>query len=147
MFSARFCIADTTYQRKDEDCWNRVVRGNWGGIARDSRQSSRFSGLCAPVRHGVTCRRITATEAIRTVVWCDKGVWEQLLEILIDKPDDEWLMIDVSHGKVHASGARGGKQEMSCTKVGSTQNASGRAQRAYCLLHKVQEQVVKRQTA
>ncbi|NQY82512.1 MAG: hypothetical protein HRT36_05720 [Alphaproteobacteria bacterium] len=37
---------------------------------------------------------------------------------MIDKPDDEWLMIGASHGKVHASGARGGDQEMSRTKGG-----------------------------
>ena len=30
-----------------------------------------------------------------------KGVWEKLLEILIDEPDYEWLMIDASHIKVH----------------------------------------------
>ena len=43
----------------------------------------------------------------------------ELLEILIDKPDEEWLMIDASHRKVHASSARGGHQEMSRTKGAS----------------------------
>ena len=33
--------------------------------------------------------------------WRRKGVWEKLLEILIDEPDYEWLMIDASHIKVH----------------------------------------------
>ena len=39
-----------------------------------------------------------------------KGIWEKLLEILIDEPDYEWLMIDASHIKVHphAAGAAGG---------------------------------------
>ena len=56
----------------------------------------QFSGSCALVRHGETCYRITGIGATRTVVWRDNGVWEKLLEILIDKPDDEWLMIDAS---------------------------------------------------
>ena len=46
----------------------------------------------------------------------------KLLEILIDDPDYEWLMIDASHIKVHpqAAGAKGGNQAMSRTKRGST---------------------------
>jgi hypothetical protein len=42
----------------------------------------------------------------------------------VDAPDDEWLMIDASHLKVHphAAGAKGGNQAMSRTKVGSTPN-------------------------
>ena len=53
--------------------------------------------------------------------WRDKGIWEKLLEILVDEPDFEWLMIDASHCKVHphAAGARGGNQDMSRTKGGS----------------------------
>ena len=45
------------------------------------------------------------------------------MEILIDEPDDEWLMIDASHCKVHphAAGAKGGNQDMSRTKGGPTQ--------------------------
>ena len=37
-----------------------------------------------------------------------EGVWEKLLQILIDEPDFEWLMIDTSHIKEHphAVGAR-----------------------------------------
>ncbi len=60
----------------------------------------------------------------RFIRWRDKGVWERLLENLIDNPDYEWLMIDASHCKVHphASGARGGNQDMSRTKGGSTQS-------------------------
>lgn len=54
--------------------------------------------------------------------WRDKGDWEKLLELLIKEPDFEWLMIDASHIKVHphASGARGGNQDMGRTKGGST---------------------------
>ena len=56
--------------------------------------------------------------------WRDKNIWGKLLEILIDNPDFEWLMIDTSHIKVHphAAGAVGGNQDMSRTKGGSTQS-------------------------
>ena len=49
------------------------------------------------------------------------GIWEKILEILINEPDYEWLMIDASHCKVHphATGAIGGNQGMSRTKGGS----------------------------
>lgn len=54
--------------------------------------------------------------------WRDRGVWEKLLEAVIDDPDFEWIMIDGSHIKVHphAAGAVGGNQHMSNTKGGST---------------------------
>jgi len=52
--------------------------------------------------------------------WRDRGVWEKLLDEVIDEPDFEWLMIDASHIKVHphAAGARGGNQKMARTKGG-----------------------------
>ncbi len=55
--------------------------------------------------------------------WRDKGVWENLLSIVIDEPDFEWLMIDASHVKVHphTAGAKGGNQEIGRTKGGLTQ--------------------------
>ena len=54
--------------------------------------------------------------------WVDKGLWENILEKIIDDPDYEWLMIDASHIKVHphAAGAVGGNQDMARTKGGST---------------------------
>jgi hypothetical protein len=56
--------------------------------------------------------------------WRDHGIWEFLLEQLIDKPDDDWLMMNASHIKVHpyAASAKGGNQDMNHTKGGSTQN-------------------------
>ncbi|CAI8048745.1 Uncharacterized protein y4sN [Geodia barretti] len=36
--------------------------------------------------------------------WRDRGVWEQLLDRVIDDPDFEWLMIDATHIKVHPHG-------------------------------------------
>ena len=50
------------------------------------------------------------------------GMWARLQDRLVKEPDDEWVMIDASHIKVHphASGAQGGNQEMGITKGGST---------------------------
>ena len=52
----------------------------------------------------------------------DKGIWEKLLEQLVDAPDFEWLMIDASHIKIHphAAGSPGGNEAMDKTKGGST---------------------------
>ncbi len=100
--------------------------GSWGGLAQDNR---------------------------RFIRWRDKGTWEKLLEVLIDDPDYEWLMIDASHCKVHphASGARGGNQSMSRTKGGSTQNCIWPWMRMVCrsglLLQKVQQQIAHRLAA
>ena len=52
--------------------------------------------------------------------WRDRGVWQDLLDTVIDEPDFEWLMIDSSHIKVHpdGTGARGGNQAIGRTKGG-----------------------------
>ncbi len=52
----------------------------------------------------------------------ERASGKKLLEILIDEPDYEWLMIDASHIKVypHATMAKGGNQNMAKTKGGST---------------------------
>jgi transposase len=60
--------------------------------------------------------------------WQDRGIWENLLEEVMDDPDFEWLMIDASHIKVHphAAGPPGGNQEMGRTKGGSIPNCTWR---------------------
>ena len=52
--------------------------------------------------------------------WRDRGVREQVPEVVIVEPDFEWLMIDASHCKIHphAAGAVGGNQDMRRTKGG-----------------------------
>ena len=54
----------------------------------------------------------------------------------MDDPDYEWLMIDATHIKVHPSavGAKGGNQEMSRTKGGSTPKYSWPWMRMVCWL-------------
>ncbi len=60
----------------------------------------------------------------RFIRWRNKGVWELLLEKVVDDPDYEWLMINATHIKVHphAADAQGGNQDMARTKGGSTRN-------------------------
>ena len=82
--------------------------------------------------------------------WRDAGIWEKLLEEVIDEPDYEWLIIDASHCKVHphAAGAKGGNQDMSRTKGGSTQRYIWPWMRMVCrsepLLLKVPAQIAKK---
>jgi len=86
----------------------------------------------------------------RFIRWRDKGIWERLLEILIDEPDYEWLMIDASHCKVHphAAGARSGNQDMSRTKGGLIPRYIWPWMRRVCrsesLLHKVPRRIARR---
>ena len=103
-------------------------KGLWGGIARDNR--TFINAVFWIMRTGAVWRDLSpdygswSNTHRRFIRWRDKGTWEKLLEILIDDPDYEWLMIDASHCKVHphAVGARGGNQDMSRTKGGLTQN-------------------------
>ena len=84
-------------------------RGQWGGIAQDNR---RFvNGVFWILRTGAPWRDLPpcygkwGTVYQRFRRWRDKGTWEKLLEILVDEPDFEWLMIDASHCKVHPHAA------------------------------------------
>ena len=111
-------------------CWNRIypdsedngeeLRRITGGL------STRCFGYCEREHPGVIYRRIMEWGTVhqRFIRWRRKGIWEKLLETLIDEPDYEWLMIDASHIKVHphAAGAKGGNQDMSRTKGGSIPN-------------------------
>jgi transposase len=101
-------------------------KGTWGGIARDNRNF--INAVFWILRTGAPWRDLPPDYGDwknthrRFCRWRDKGLWESLLEALINEPDYEWLMIDASHCKVHphAAGARGGNQSMSRTKGGST---------------------------
>jgi transposase len=99
-------------------------RGSWGGVAKDNRQF--INGVFWILRTGAPWRDLPPAYGDwknthrRFCRWRDKGIWEALLEQLIDEPDYEWLMIDASHIKVHphAAGAKGGSQMMNLTKGG-----------------------------
>jgi len=106
--------------------------GVWGGKARNNRQF--INAVFWILRTGAPWRDLPPSYGDwknthrRFCRWRDHGIWESLLEQLVDNPDCEWLIIDASHIKVHphAAGAKGGNQDMSRTKGGSTQTASGR---------------------
>ena len=101
--------------------------GDWGGTARDNRLF--INAVLWILRTGAPWRDLPPDYGNwnnthrRFCRWRDKGIWESLLEMAIDEPDFEWLMIDATHVKVHphAAGAVGGNQAMSRTKGGSTQ--------------------------
>ena len=100
--------------------------GVWGGRAQDNRRF--INAVFWILRTGAPWRDLPpdyggwSNTHRRFIRWRDKGVWEHLLEQLVDAPDFEWLLIDASHIKVHphAAGAKGGNQDMARTKGGST---------------------------
>ena len=61
--------------------------------------------------------------------WVKQGIWERILEAVLDEYDDnyEWIIIDASHIKVHphACGAVGGNQDMerTCLPAGRQKGA------------------------
>lgn len=101
-------------------------RGVWGGVAHNNRLF--INGVLWILRTGAPWRDLPSQYGgwknthRRFCRWRDRGGWENLLEVFIDLPDLEWLMMDASHVKVHqhATGARGGNQDMGRTKGGST---------------------------
>jgi transposase len=125
-----------THRRHDisDKLWGKLERhlpgrkGGWGSVARDNRLF--INAVFWILRTGSPWRDLPPDYGDwknthrRFCRWRDKGIWEFLLEELVDNPDYEWLMIDASHIKVHphAAGAKGGNQDMSRTKGGSTQN-------------------------
>ena len=71
-------------------------RGQWGGIAQDNRRF--INAVFWVLRTGAPWRDLPpdygkwGSVHQRFIRWRRKGVWEKLLEILIDEPDYEWLM-------------------------------------------------------
>lgn len=102
-------------------------KGCWGGVAQDNRLFINtvlwWLRTGAPVRDIPPDYRSWKNIHRPFCRWRDKGIWENLLNVVISDPDFEWLMIDASHSKVHphAAGAVGGNQQMGRTKGGSTQ--------------------------
>ncbi len=126
--------------------------GVWGGRAEDNRRF--LNAVFWILRTGAPWRDLPpqyggwSNTHRRFIRWRDKGIWEKLLERLVDAPDYEWLMIDASHLKVHphAAGAKGGNQAMSRIKGGSTPNYIWPWMRMVCrsefLLRKVPQRIV-----
>jgi transposase len=129
-------------------------RGDWGGIATDNRLF--INAVFWILRTGAPWRDLPPDYGDwknthrRFIRWRDKGIWEKLLELLMDDVDYEWLMIDSTHIKVHqqASGAVGGNQSMSVSKGGSTRKYTWPWMRMVCrselLLQKVPQLIALR---
>ena len=129
-------------------------KGTWGGNARDNRLF--INAVFWILRTGAPWRDLPPDYGDwknthrRFCRWRDKGIWDGLLEKLVDDADFEWLMIDASHVKVHphAAGAHGGNQAMARTKGGSTQKYTWpwmrMVCRSECLLQKVPQRIALR---
>jgi transposase len=128
-------------------------KGTWGGIARNNRKF--INAVLWILRTDAPWRDLPAEYGDwknthrRFCRWRDKGTWEFLLNRLIDEPDFEWLMIDVSHAKVHrhAAGARCGNQAMGRTRGGLTPRYIWPWMRMVCrselLLQRVPERIAR----
>ncbi len=127
-------------------------KGIWGGVAKDNRRF--INAVLWILRTGAPWRDLPPgygdwkNTHRRFCRWRDKDVWEKLLEQFIDDPDFEWLMIDASHAKAHqhATGTKGGNQDMGRTKGGSTRRYIWPWMRMVCrserLLQRVPERIV-----
>ena len=131
--------------------------GIWGGIAKDNRLF--INAVFWILRTGAPWRDLPPDLGDwknvhrRFCRWRDKSIWEGLLDAVIDEPDYEWLMIDASHATVHphAAGAKGGNQDMSRTKGGSTLRYIWPWMRMVCrsesLLRKVPQRIARKLAA
>ena len=85
-------------------------RGQWGGIAKDNREF--INGVFWVLSTGSPWRRLPqrygkwGTVYQRFRRWRDRGIWENLLELLVDEPEFEWLVVDT--GQYRAQSHRAG---------------------------------------
>ena len=95
----RHDISDETWALLEPQLPGR--KGVWGGMATDHRLfiNAVFWILStgAPWRDLPSEYGGWSNTHRRCLRWRDEGIWERLLDVLIDAPDDEWLMIDASH--------------------------------------------------
>jgi transposase len=99
-------------------------RGMGGGIARDNRLF--INAVCWIVRTGAPWRDLPPdlggwkNTHRRYKRWADTGVWKRLRPEIVGEPELTWLMIDARYVKAHthATGARGGSQDIAMTKGG-----------------------------
>lgn len=141
----------------NDELWGKIEKylpgrdGSWGGVAADNR--TFINAVMWIFRTGAPWRDLPPDYGHwknvhrRFCRWRDKAVWEKLLEIFIQDPDFEWLMIDSTFVKVHKAGlgAKGGSQTASRTKGGSIQRCIWPWMRMVCrsewLLQKVPKMI------
>lgn len=81
--------------------------GTYGHLRRCGRRQPFINAVCWILRTGAPWRDLPpeycgwSNTHRRFIRWRDTGIGENLLEVLIDAPEYEWLMIDASQCKVH----------------------------------------------
>jgi transposase len=102
-----------TYRRHDitDAAWKKLSPhlpgqvGQWGRVAKDNRNF--INAVFWILRTGAPWRDLPpdygkwGTINQRFNRWRANGTWEKLMNLLVNEPDYEWLMIDASHIKVH----------------------------------------------
>ena len=155
-------MSKLAYKRHDisDEIWCKLelhLPGREGCVGRKAVDNRRFiNAVLWILRTGCPWRDLPPSYGDwknthrRFCRWRDKKVWESLLEVTINEPDMEWLMIDGSFVKVHphASGAINGNQDMNRTKGGSTQRSTWPWMRMVCqseqLLQKVPQRIAQK---
>ena len=105
------------------------TNGNMGRPAKDTRKF--INAVLWIIRTGAPWRDLPSEYGDwkntnrRFCRWRNKGVWEQILETVKTHDNSELIIIDSTYCKCHqhASGARGGSQEIGLTKGGTTQKS------------------------
>jgi len=123
--------------------------GQWGGIAQDNRQF--LNGVFWILRTGAPWRELPTsygkwnTVARRFRRWGSQRVWEKLLEVLIDEPGFEWLIV-ASYSKVpsQALGVRARNQDRGCTKVAGVSKYPWPWMRLVCQSEYLSQQIPQR---
>ena len=112
-------------------------RWRWGGLAKDNRNF--INGVLWSLWTGSPWRDLPPeygkwnTAYRRVNRWRDYGIWGKVLEILMDDPDYEWLMMEISDCKAqHASTAKDENQDMVCKKENSTPRSAFPWMRLVC---------------
>ena len=99
--------------------------GQWGGVAYDNRRF--LNGVFWVLRTGAPWRDLPpaygkwGTVYQRFHRWRAKGIWETVLERLMDQPEYEWLIIDTGYMTTlpHTAEATDGDSDISYTPRGS----------------------------
>lgn len=117
-------------------------QGKWGGVGQDNR--GFINAVFWVFYTGSSWRDLPSSYGDwsnthrRFIRWRAKGVWERLLEVLIDAPGYEWLMMDLRAGKKR-------RRSMRRVKGASIQKYVLPWMRMVCrsslLLHKVQQKI------